>query len=463
MAVTFLPNNKPPSRYRLNKIPLSTGEAAVYKYQSQYEELFTFDSRYGDKIFLYKVVGTGEHRYISLPREVCPLGVRDLRRDGKKVQFNSIFSPRNTEQKRVVHEATTLLQNGKSFLIQAPTGFGKTVVTLQMVANVGRKTAIIVTKTDLRDQWIEEAKTILQLKPSEIGIVQANSCDPIGKKFVVFMVKSISKLDRYPKEIYKDFGLVIWDECHRVCANTFSESAWLFPAKLRLGLSATPTRKDGKEVVLHAHIGKVLVKTTMANLTPSIYIAKTPWKCPTRIVIRDSVASRKPIPHSPGKTMHLNKLLMKHSGRNDLIARFLKRCWENGRNPIFFSDLKEHLTTVMATCRNYGIPSKDMGMYVGGLSKKDAEEAKNRKLVFSTYSYCSEGTNIPRLDACILGTPRSDVVQIIGRILRELEGKLNPVVLDLRDNGSLVFDAYLNSRMKFYKSIGAPITYLDTK
>jgi len=66
---------------------------------------------------------------------------------------------------------------------------------------------------------------------------------------------------------------------------------------------------------------------------------------------------------------------------------------------------------------------------------------------------CSEGTNLPHLDTLVLATPRSNVKQAIGRILRLVEGKKQPVVLDLVDDHSILKSFYY-SRLRQYYSVG---------
>ena len=96
-------------------------------------------------------------------------------------------------------------------------------------------------------QWHGELKRFLGLADHEIGIVQADKCDVLGKKVVLAMGHSLCKPDRYPSYVYDWAGMMIIDEVHRVAAETFSEVCSLVSARLRLGLSATPraVRRQG--------------------------------------------------------------------------------------------------------------------------------------------------------------------------------------------------------------------------
>lgn len=413
-------------------------------------------SRYEEPITLFREIGEGTQHRILLPRQVCPMGV-DKRVSGVPVKFTSIFEPRSDEQARVVNEASTLLLDGQSFVVRAPTGFGKTICAMQMIHNVGRKTLIVVTKEDIRDQWIDAAKMILGLKNSEIGIIQGDSCNTKGKKFCIGMIQSLSKAGKYAPSTWADFGFVIWDEVHRVAADHFSNSAWLLPAKLRMGLSATPERKDGKDVVIAAHIGKVRVATEQMKMIPKILVVNSTFKLPMVPRKVNGRFKQVPLPHTPGRIQGVNKYLIKSVARNKMIGTFIKTAYSKGRNIIVFSDMKAHLDRLYEICVMNAIPQKDMSFYVGGLSKKDRERAKVKPVIFATYAMTSEATDIPWLDTAVLGTPRSDVVQIVGRILREYPDKKEPIVFDVVDRCSNVLTGYYNNRRKWYADIGCTV------
>lgn len=174
--------------------PISVGAGAVYPYSLALEKKFTSQSRYGDVIELYKKVGKDR---ILLPRQVCPKGGQDLMAYGGAIKFTHAFKPRNPEQERVVMETIALLKKGANFIFQAPTGFGKTVCMMPVIAALGVKTAVVVTKEDIRDQWVKAAKDFLGLTTKDIGLIQGDVCDTAGKKLVICMIHSVCKSGRY--------------------------------------------------------------------------------------------------------------------------------------------------------------------------------------------------------------------------------------------------------------------------
>lgn len=251
---------------------------------------------------------------------------------------------------------------------------------------------------------------------------------------------------------------VVVHNCHRVAADYFSQSCYRVPAKLRLGLSATPDRKDGKEEALHSHIGLVQVKTEAAPMTPRVIARRSPWTIPmTRVKQKNGTVKVGPLPHSPGKCGHVINMLANHHARNDMIARFVSAAFKKGRNILVQSDRKEHLETLAMMIQKQGVPPAEIGYYLGGMTAAQRDYAKGKSVIMATYAMTAEATDIPWLDTLVMATPKSDVRQIVGRILRQYEGKQEPVVFDLIDSSSNVFQGYWNKRSAWYKSIGAEV------
>jgi superfamily II DNA or RNA helicase len=438
--------------------PLWTGASAVYLWQAHLENRYRFTSRFGDDVLLHRLDG----KHIHLPRALCPLGVDDRRSEGEAVQFPKDPIPRDY-QVELFKQTEAVLKTGQSGVIVAATGWGKTVLGFHAAFTVGRKTLIITTKEDIYDKWIEGATSILGLDPSEVGEIRGSKCEVVGTKFVVALIQSLSKEDKYPEWITKDFGLVIFDECHRIAAEQFSRVADMFPAKIRLGLSATPTRSDGKEQLLFAHIGNVIASSSIQLMVPKVLRFQSPWNCPRYYVTDDKTGERKlvRIPHEPGKASRVEKSIAADPDRNKLIAKFIHEAHAKGRKVVIFSTLHEHLKSIHRLCaKEFKISGKDMGFYVGATTKAEKEHREKEKLkpiLLTTYTMCSEGTDIDWLDTCILAMPRSNVEQPVGRIRRIVAGKKQPVVMDIVDSDSPILSNYATAREKWYTSIGCDL------
>ena len=444
----------------MSEKPLRTGATAVYPYSPKLERQFKFTSRFGEEVLLSRV--DMKAKEIHVPRGVCPLGVIDQRDPGEPVAFPKSPTPR-PHQVELFGETAAFLKAGQSGVVCAFTGFGKTIVGYHAAATLKVKTLVITTKEDIYKQWIEGAKKFLGLPDHLIGEIRGDKCQVNGTVFVVAMIQSLSKDGKYPDWITKGFGLVIFDECHRVNAEQFSEVADMFPAKWRLGLSATPDRADGKELIVYTHVGPVRAKTEAQLMIPKVLRFTSTWECPRVMRADPETGERKVVrlPHQPGKTTHVEKMLAADNMRNHMIAQLCQQALEKNRKIVVFSTLTDHLKTLHRACNiAFKISGRQMGFYVGATTKaeKDAREREKVKpIIFATYGMMSEGTSIDWIDTCILAMPRSAVTQPVGRIRREYPDKLPPVVMDVIDGDSPVFQGYANARLKWYRSIGCAV------
>jgi superfamily II DNA or RNA helicase len=438
--------------------PLRTGATAVYPYSAKLEKKFQFTSRFGDEVSLCRVEGN----VIHLPRAVCPIGVIDERVNGTVVNFPKAPTPK-PNQYELFDATANFLLDGLSGIVQAYTGWGKTVLGYHAAYVTHRKTLVITTKDDIFKQWIEGAKQFLGLPDQMVGEIRGDKCEVEGTVFVVAMVQSLSKLGRYPAWIRDSFGLVIFDECHRMPAEQFSVVVDMFPAKLRLGLSATPSRADGKEIIAFAHIGPIRAATEAELMIPKVLRFKSEWKCPRTLKTDHETGEQEVvrIPHQPGKTTHIEKIIGKDKVRNHAIAELIKQAFDKGRKTVIFSTLHDHIHALHKSCLvDFKVSGKDMGFYVGAVTKAEQaarEREKVKPIVFTTFSMMSEGTSIDWLDTCLLAMPRSNVTQPVGRIRREYPDKLPPVVMEMIDEDSPVFNSYAASRLRWYKSIGCQV------
>ena len=107
-------------------------------------------------------------------------------------------------------------------------------------------------------QWYDRIEEFLP--DAKIGKIQQDTIDIDNKDIVLAMVQSVSVKD-YPKEVFQQFGLAVFDECHHLGAEVFFKSMRKVASKYMLGLSATPKRKDGLQWVFESFIGPIVYQT----------------------------------------------------------------------------------------------------------------------------------------------------------------------------------------------------------
>ena len=148
--------------------------------------------------------------------------------------------------------------NGGIISIQC--GGGKTVIALNLIAKLKKKTLIIVHKEFLIDQWIERIEQFLP--NARVGRLQGSKIDINNKDIVLGMLQSVS-MKEFPEDTFKSFGFTVVDEAHHIAAEVFSRALPKINTKYSLGLSATPTRKDGLTKVFLWYLGPMIYKAPL--------------------------------------------------------------------------------------------------------------------------------------------------------------------------------------------------------
>lgn len=328
-------------------------------------------------------------------------------------------------------------------IVQAKPGWGKTVWSSALIAEMKVPTLVVVHKEFLMDQWVERLNEFLP--GVKIGKVQQDVCDYEGKHVVMGMVHSLAIKDKYPEEFYKWPGMVIVDELHRIAARTWSPVPGMFPAKYRVGVTATPRRKDGAENVFFYHIGRVSFSAKEQRMVPRVRRVRTTF---------NFAKTTKFNPNTISRSILVN-ILVKSKSRNLAIVEQIVLAHRAGRKILVLSERLEHLSTLeKAVKKELENDPPSTGYYVGGMSPEEREESAQADIIFATNQYASEGMDIPALDTLFLTTPVGDVEQAVGRILRPKKGKKEPIVVDIRDDRVSRFRKNGEARDRYYKSIG---------
>lgn len=156
-------------------------------------------------------------------------------------------------QKKALHE---ILKNNVGIL-EAPPGYGKTIIALASFVYKKQRALIIVHTKELLAQWIQKIGDVLGIEKGDVGIIGGGK-EKIGKKITVATYQSLVRKNL--KIIVDKIGYVIVDECHRVPANTFQKVVKEFKARYLLGLTATPFRKDKLQKLMFLYMGEIIYR-----------------------------------------------------------------------------------------------------------------------------------------------------------------------------------------------------------
>jgi superfamily II DNA or RNA helicase len=330
-------------------------------------------------------------------------------------------------------------------IISVPCGFGKTIMSIYISCYFKKKTLFISHKDFLNEQFITSIKDFVP--NARIGKIKQNKIDIENKDIVIATLQSLALRD-YNSDIFKDFGLVIIDECHHIASEVFSRAFRKMNIKLTLGLSATLNRKDGLRKVFEWYLGK------------SVYIHKND-KSTNEMIVQVHKYFSPAFEYSNIKTLYngqpnivscINNIC-NYKPRTLFIYELLSEIIKNepDRKILILSERKNQLKDLEDLIKNNNIAS--YGYYIGGMKMNDLDISATKQIILATYQMSSEGLNIPTLNTVILASPISDIQQSIGRILREKkeDRKYTPLCIDIFDELS-VFKFKGFKRLKYYKT-----------
>ena len=336
---------------------------------------------------------------------------------------------------RPVQEITieSTLKNDCCGLISLDTGLGKTVVALKLISLVGTKTLVIVHADFLLDQWISRIKQYLPT--ARIGVIKQERCEIENCDIVVGMIQTIIKRE-YPKGTFDSFGMMINDETHHEASRTFSTLFFKVQPKRLIGLSATPKRKDGLSKVLYWFLGPQIIEIKRETDKPNISFVVNDTN---GYIEKFNRLGKVNIPEM------ITDISMKPE-RNLLILSKIMDLLKNSRKILVLSERRTHCEWFCDQLKLSGILA---GLYLGGMKTLDRETTTNCSVILGTYQAAGEGFDVADLDTLILATPKSDVQQAVGRILRQKNAN-TPLVIDIVDQFS-IFKAQYFKRRKFYR------------
>lgn len=390
-----------------------------------------------------KVVDGEDYWRASLSGDFSSLPMRVLRKKAspRRQKKNPTRTGFDVCSAGIGEYAGFTLDGDGRFLLGDFTVTHNTVVALAIAAELRLPTLVVVHKEFLMDQWVERIEKFLPA--ARVGRVQQDLCDFRGKTIVMGMVHSLGGGQAYPDDLWTWPGLVITDECHRIGARTWAPVPAKFPARYRLGFTATPRRKDGADDVFWQHIGPLLFSGKEERLKPAVKRVWTGFKL---------VQTDRFNPNLAPKSL-LTRFLCASRYRNDMIVDQIVQALVAGRKCLILSERLKHLQDLEDQLRKVwpkGSGEITTGQYVGGRTKDQLARAAEARAIFATIQYAAEGLDIPALDTLFLTTPMSDVEQAVGRIQRPFPDKKDPIVVDFRDDSIPMFEAMGVKRDKFY-------------
>jgi len=376
--------------------------------------------------------------------------IRDERYSGKPIAVNFQGNLRDDQAEAV---RQTLRHN--EGVLCAPTAFGKTVVAAKLIAVRGVNTLVLVHRQQLLEQWRARLAMFLDLPANAIGQIAGGKDQRKG--FIdVALLQSLHRKG-VVKDCVVEYGHVIVDECHHLTAFSFEQVMRQVKAKFIVGLTATPSRKDGHQPIIFMQCGPIrfnLSAREAAQRSPFRHLVsprRTGFRMPpeiTDLAIHDAYAA-----------------LVTDEGRNRQIVEDILLAVREGRSPLVLTNRTDHIERLATALSD----AQHVLILKGGMGKKRRKAIAEQlasipdgtpRVLIATGSYIGEGFDDSRLDTLFLTMPiswRGTLQQYVGRLHRVHDGKKVVRVFDYIDVQVPMLARMYEKRIKGYRAIGYEI------
>ena len=357
------------------------------------------------------------------------------------------WTPVNSYLDKVTKE-----NDGGCGLLDLPCGFGKTSLSLYILSKLNKKTLVLVHKEFLFNQWIERIQQFLP--EAKVGKIQGPVIDIEGKDIVLGMIQSIS-MKEYDPSVFSSFGLTIIDEVHHISSEVFSNTLFKLVTKYMLGLSATMNRKDGTTRVFKMFLGDVVFKET----------SKSEHAVTVRALDFET------------NDEEFNETVYDFRGNPQFSTMITKLCSFNRRSEFILQVIQDMFKEnpdqqIMVLAHNKSLLKylydaifsrniETVGYYIGGMKEAALKESESKKVIIATYAMAAEGLDIKSLTTLIMATPKTDIEQSVGRILREKHS--SPIVVDIIDKHDIFQKQWLKRKAFYDKQEYSIIRNSNTK
>lgn len=351
-------------------------------------------------------------------------------------------------------------------IIRLATGGGKSLISALITADIGKETIIYVIGKDLLYQFYNLYQSLFP--DIKIGIIGDGFCEigdiniasvwtvgqAIGLNKTKILTDSVDEEKQVESNKYQDIRNLmlrakvhIIDECHVSACNTIQEiSKYINPEHI-YGMSATPQRDDGSDLLVESILGKYLINISASYLIEHGFLVKPVIK----FVRVPKYNTQLPKNY---KTIY-QKYIVENEIRNNLIIKGASRLVEQNyqtlvlyntvnHGKILYKELSKQLPCIL-------LSGKDDSK-VRDKAKEDLESGKIKCIIAS--KIFDIGVDLPSLSGLVVaGSGKSSVraLQRIGRVIRKFPNKKQAAVIDFIDDAHYVKN-HSRSRKIIYNS-----------
>ena len=405
-----------------------------------------------------RVIGCAENfpHHIALPRGCLDAARQLLRENGIRCELRDerfaghALAARFAGTLRPDQEsAVAAMLAHDTGILCAPTAFGKTVAAAAVIARRGVNTLVLVYRTELLTQWQERLQAFLDAEPGLIGTIGGGRSRPSGWIDVAVM-QSLHRQGETSERV-ENYGHLIVDECHHLSAASFEAVLKRAKAKYVLGLTATPSRRDGRQPIIFMQCG------------PTRHTAARPAGAPqTMEVLPRYLSAHIPLAQDAG-IQDVFRTLAGNGIRTAGIADEVAGAYAQGHKVLVLTERTEHLEAIATalagrTPRLFTLrgrmSKKQRAALVGEL---DSLPPAASRVLLATGKLVGEGFDHPPLDMLVLAMPISwqgTLQQYAGRLHREHTGKTHVRIIDFVDAGHPALLRMWGKRQRGYRAMG---------
>lgn len=312
------------------------------------------------------------------------------------------------------------------FLMLIPTARGKTIFALALGAKLRQKMLVITHRGLIYDGWMRDAEKFLGISRKQMGQIRGPKWD-IGECVTIGMAQTLCKYPDAWHGLFSQFGLVVVDECQIAPWESIMSMLDFCPSKYRIGITATPKRKDGLESLLYLYFGFPIIEQTMEQV-------ETRSSMP--VDRAEFIISETDVEYGENYNEFLEGILY-DPARNQLIVDAVMK--EKGHKCLIITNRQEHAELLHSMLQ----ARTDSELLYGPTGEKEEERivrkfmAGNGHALVSTDKKMDLGVNIPPLDRLFITVPypnQMTIEQLIGRIRRKAPNKTDAVVYVVFDH-----------------------------
>jgi superfamily II DNA or RNA helicase len=322
------------------------------------------------------------------------------------------------EQETVRTECIAHLNATGSCVLSMYPGFGKTAIAIEISQRVNLKTLIVVNRVVLLNQWRESIARFCPL--ATVSTVYSSTADT---DFYIVNAVNVEKMTGLDK-----FGFVVVDECHMIVTETLSKCLLAVHPKYILGLSATPYRSDGMDMLIDLHFGtnKIVKQLSRKHV---VYVVHTGF-VPVMKILRNGKPDWNSVMDSqstsPDRAQIIRRIVAMFADR-----KFLILCKRIEQAHLIVAAIDEECATLFGDKQVYD---------------------KSRRVLVATVQKAGVGFDDSSIDALILASDIQEYfVQYLGRCMRTPHGV--PYVFDLVDENKILH-RHFAVRKKVYAESG---------